>query len=80
MELEELEKLTIWERQVELAKLWDELGTTIYMARDTKGRSAPNTRIRKTNWPGFWLSVDDLSGYQLLEDADIQRWILQEAG
>lgn len=80
MELEELEKLTIWERQVELAKFWEELSTTIYVVRDTKGCSPPNTRIRKTEWQGFWVSVDDLNGYQLLEDADIQRWTLKEAG
>lgn len=80
MDLQQLEQLGVWERQVELAKLWGELSSTIYMVKDTQGRSSPNARIRKTDWPGFWVSVDDLTGYQLLEDADIRRWILKDAG
>jgi hypothetical protein len=79
MTLEEIEQLGVWERQVELAKLWEELSTATYVARDTKGCSPPNLRLRKTEWPGWWLAVDDLTGYQLLEDTDIQRWVLSEA-
>lgn len=75
MEREEFEQLGYWEQQVASSKLWDELGTPVYRVRDSKGRSPAQAQVRRTNWPGRWLYRDG-DGYQVLEDEDVERWVL----
>ena len=77
MDREQLEQLGIWERQVELSKLWDQLTTPVYRVKNEKGYSPPKAKVRKTEWPDCWLYVDE-EGYQLLEESDVQRWMLVE--
>ena len=36
--------------------------------------------VSNTDWPGCWLYVDEITGYQLLDDRDLERWILIEQG
>ncbi len=79
MDREQLEELGIWEKQVELSKLWDQLRTPVYRVKNEKGYSPSKAKVRKTEWPDCWLYVDE-EGYQLLEEADVQRWMLVEKG
>jgi len=79
MDREQLEQLGVWERQVELSKLWAQLTTPVYRVKNEQGSSPTKARVRKTEWPDSWLYVDE-EGYQLLEEADVQRWMLVEKG
>ncbi len=79
MTRDELEKLNIWERQVACSKLWDELKTPIYGLKDNKGRIPQQAKVRRTEWPGCWLYMEG-DEFQLLDDEDVQRWALVEAG
>lgn len=75
MERQEFEKMGFWERQVACSKLWDELATPVYGLKDDKGRTPQECKIRKTDWPGYWLYLDE-EGYQLIEDRDMEGWVL----
>jgi hypothetical protein len=77
MDREELEQLGVWERQVELSKLWAQLTTPVYRVKTDQGYSPLKAKVRRTEWPDCWLYVDE-EGYQLLEEADVQRWLLVE--
>lgn len=80
MDRAELEQLGIWERQVELSKLWGQLTAPVHSLKDNRGRTVPGARVRKTEWTGCWLYCDEISGYQLIEEADVQRWTLIGGG
>lgn len=77
MDREQLEQLGVWERQVELSKLWAHLTTPVYRVKKEKGYSPAKATVRKTEWPDCWLYSDE-EGYQLLEQADVQHWVLIE--
>jgi len=77
MDREELEQLGVWERQVELSKLWAQLTTPVYRVKTDQGYSPLKAKVRRTEWPDRWLYVDE-EGYQLFEEADVQRWLLVE--
>ncbi len=78
MDRQELENMGYWERQVACSKLWDGLTTPIYGMKDSKGRTDPQARARKTDWPGCWLFMDG-EMFQLLEDEEVQRLVLVQS-
>lgn len=75
MERQAFNNMGFWERQVACSKLWEELATPVYNLKDNKGRTPPEGKVRKTEWPGYWLYLDD-EGYQLLEEQDMEGWVL----
>ena len=77
MDREQLEQLGVWERQVELSKLWAQLTTPVYRVKTEKGYSPREAKVRKTEWQDCWLYMDE-EGYQLFEEAEVQRWMLVE--
>ena len=77
MELQEYEALGYWEKQVAASKVWEELTTPVCRIDDEKSKMATEARVRKTNWPGYWLYMDGES-FQLLEDSDVNGWKLKE--
>lgn len=77
MERQDLETLGFWERQVACSKLWQELATPVFGIKDNKGRTPRDAKVRRTEWPGWWLYSDG-EDFQVLEDSDVGQWVLTE--
>jgi hypothetical protein len=58
--------------QDDIREWWDRLSTEITTVLDEEGRNIEHGQLRATEAPGIYLYVDDVDGFDLLNEHDAQ--------
>lgn len=62
-------------RGTNYGRIWDELASPVLRVLDEEGNNVADCRLRHLLGK-YWLCVDDVDGYQVLEQSAVERLIL----